>query len=875
MGQFIVNRALTNVWCNPILDNPSILKLTKLTGNNGIKESVELMGKNYTLPVSLTKCHIYQVGQLWPTLVNMFPIEGAYVDKGWVRMDKLCNERNIIFNFYNDQGVNQPLHRTWYRFNEEHGLFICVEHIDRVKIDYNKDSLYMRTYANKWFNSDEYRKSTTDKSILVIGETIDNSNKLMDWQNTYNVVSNSKNGNVIAYVNGIAVSKIDFITTSVRDVIELVYDPTIVKYVDFNIKDLPKFNSILDNGNSKYLLHYPDDHSGVVEFYDDNEIYIFYKYTEKGSWLGRYYHRNKEDSVRMLTHRDYSLNVDYVRRLAEHIRDELNNPIPIDNMYIRLYIRKTPINKTIDFENSRIHELYNLSDDLILRSMTGVDSVVDEWKAENLENSYYTKLMRTVNFLDVNDELVEQAYGYNAMSVYTGYTPQRVEGDEPKRARINHLYNKNCTVYEYSSVGRMLGAYVHKTGINYTCSNRKTCSLIEVYTGEGTDEPSVKYGLTDIELVEGYNYRVYLCDNFIENQGIENKYWRDITGDESRYKVEDNKVVWLLDSDTHMLQVRFDDKFLMYNLTLELDKGILKFPLKEISTINLVKEERLMSVPMGELDVYLNGYNLIEGVDYYVRFPYVYIVNKKYLKQTNKSVLPKQNVHVRFCGFCNKDMSRDAIDDQGFIVHGVLSNNNIYDIRSDKVLHIVVDGCLKTKDEVRFSEFTEGSDKLNKYNGLPYMIRDIVVPLQETTHKDTYYYRDKSISIDKKISDYMTIKFPQPEREVLSAIPYRHTVASPFMSAVIEATINEEILIDKINLKDTLSVRNSVSEYIDLLEVDPIGNNVNSKFVVVHPCYTNNERIITAKQLKYLRAVVNTFCKQLIDLTSFLKVNKG
>ena len=240
------------------------------------------------------------------------------------------------------------------------------------------------------------------------------------------------------------------------------------------------------------------------------------------------------------------------------------------------------------------------------------------------------------------------------------------------------------------------------------------------------------------------------------------------------------------------------------------------------------------------------------------------------MKYTNGE-LGRQQVHVRFCGFCNSDFSRDEADDQGFIVHGVLSNNSVYDIRRDKVLHIVVDGLLKTRDEVAFSEFTQGSDMLNKYNGLPYMIKDIVVPLLDTTVGDTYYYRNESIKIDKVISDYMTLKFPQPEREKISAIPQRHTLYSPFFSAIVDAILNDRINVNSVNVKDTNEVKLSVKPYEYLLKNDPIGRDLEPKFVVIHPVYFSKEISMTVKQLKYLQKVVSIYGKQLIDLTSFIK----
>ena len=863
---FIMKRALRNIWCNPEVDRAGMYRLTRVSNPLGDIQTTELTGVNYDLPISNNRCHVYMIGQLWPTVLNLFPIFGSYVDTGWISLSSVCSSKNVIMDLYTDRGIHHPLHRAWYRFHRDHGLCICVEHLKQVDITYRDENLYLRTYKNAYYTTDEY-KNSSNNSIMVVGDVISSESKLLIWQQTYKEISEKVKGSVLAYVNGVLVNRIDPLTTKINDIIEIVYDPTIVKVVMLPISELHTFSSILDKGNRKYLIHYPDDHTRTIEYYDDNEIYVVYPYNQSGSYLGRYYHRNMEDSVRMVTHRDYSLNVDYVRRLAEGIRNEIGEPIPIENMYIQLYVRSNSLSKELDFEHTRIHELYNLSDELIVRSMIGLDSVVNEWKAENLENSEYCKLMRTKDIRDISDELVENVYGYNAMSYYTGYTPQVVNKG---KCVIDHYYSNNCTVYEYDTDGRMLGSYNHSTGRNYSCSN-KSCATIEVYAGKGTKNISVYYGKDDLPYIEGCNFRLYLCDGYDINKGTSVENWKDIT-DSDMYEIVGDKVKWKLESTSHMLQIRYDDTFLMYNTNVKSVKGVLSFTLQEFITKEGLLDYYDMVLPMGELDIYLNGYNLIENVDYYVNFPTVYIVNKKYLKPSSSGIdIPDQSIHVRFCGFCNKDLSRDAPDDHGFIVHNVLSHNSVYDIRSDRVIRVIVDGKMKLRDQVSFSEFTKGDNLLSKYNGLPYMIRDIVVPLQNTTLKDTYAYRSKSIAMDKLISDYMTLKFPEPSRSNISAIPNRHPVASPFISRVIHAVLDKEIDISKTKLKDTSEIKEALRKYEYLLEVDPISRETDHRFIAIHPWLLDKEITITTKEYRYIRKVVDMYAKQLIDLTPFFK----
>lgn len=117
----------------------------------------------------------------------------------------------------------------------------------------------------------------------------------------------------------------------------------------------------------------------------------------------------------------------------------------------------------------------------------------------------------------------------------------------------------------------------------------------------------------------------------------------------------------------------------------------------------------------------------------------------------------------------------------------------------------------------------------------------------------------------------MTLKFPEPSRSNISAIPNRHPVASPFISRVMHAVLDKEIDISKTKLKDTSEIKNALRKYEYLLEVDPISREVDHRFIAIHPWLLDKEITITTKEYRYIRKVVDMYAKQLIDLTPFFK----
>lgn len=66
------------------------------------------------------------------------------------------------------------------------------------------------------------------------------------------------------------------------------------------------------------------------------------------------------------------------------------------------------------------------------------------------------------------------------------------------------------------------------------------------------------------------------------------------------------------------------------------------------------------------------------------------------------------------------------------------------------------------KDELKFSEEEHlGVSIIDAANGLPYMVKDVLVPVKPYTAQDNEL-RDASRVIDKVVSDYLTLKLPQP-----------------------------------------------------------------------------------------------------------------
>lgn len=851
---YLVDHALKNVWCTPDQDQQSIVKPARLTPDLGVWTDVEVLRKRIVLPQQGVRFHVYQIGQLHPLFMGLFPVR-----ERWVTFAEACNTQNVIVDLYVNSGVQLPRSQSWYMVTKDRNLIVAVKLLSRVPADLDKEDLFIRVYSNAYFNS--VRSDPLDDYVHVEGGLVNTQAKIIALQNKFDQYK-QKPGQTYAFVNGFKVGQINLFTVKEDDVVEFVYDSSIKNVIDFRVGGLATFDSIMDL-KRKYLLHYEGQGDGEIDYHDDIDFWLIQP-TANGGHKGVYYHRNMADAVRMVTHKDYAVCVPYVAAYQQTILEQAN----LDTVYLRLHIRKSGYKRPLVNEHNRIKELYKLKDLDLRKAMLGVDSVVPNWRADTLEAADYTKIMRTTSE-GVTELLVQNAYGYNAISKLVGDTPSFTRIESTLRV-IDVPYNlqNGAGAYEYDATGKLIGYYYHPQGAIYAARNQN-CNRIEMIAGEPGEDLDEWYGDIETVLDPLNNYRFYVCGNSL---GRPDDKWEDVTG-QAKYDIVDNKVVWFVDRSQYYTLVRGDDKHLAYSFKVKETDGLINFSLTQYRTINGVRSKYVMSLPLGELDIFLNGRSLIENLDYFVRNKVeIVICNKEYLDDPlNK----EQEVTIRFTGFCKDDLTRESPDDVGFVDFGVMSYNRRYDIRDDKVLRIVANGNMYDRSALKFSEDDSGIRMDNVRNGAPYQIRDIVVPLRGLTPNDTYSLREKSREVDALISGYMTDKLPEPPGVGLNAIPERYQIYSPFCQKLImdlkNGILDDPIMYEQYNDTQIFTLCKS---YEYLLEFDPTqeGQAQDDRYVSIHPHNLFSVIDIGIYQYKFLARAVFLYTKGKVNLSNFIRV---
>lgn len=862
MSDYLRKHAIENVWCSPSQDNQAILAVKRITQRVGEIVSFPMMSRRIALPTNDRRYHVFQVGQVHPLLLGLLKTTPDWQTPVWQKFSDAVEALDLIVNIYNDAGVSIPLHRTYYLWTPERALVFAVDSTVQSPIDYQNDQLYFRFYTNAYYATSQANGLT--RRTRVAGATILNLQNIVDAQNAI-VVWRTWGGAVFCYVNGALVDDINPFTTKIGDVIEYVYDASMKSVVDFKVSDLLVFRSELDNCN-KYLIH-PPGQGDTIDYIDDIDVYILNK--DGSRYTGRYLHRNLKETLRMVTHRDYSLRVDTFAVIAQNFSDALGDtPLAQRDLTLRFYIRNGGLPRMLIQDDLRIFELYKLSDEKILAAMSGVESTMPYWTAASLENSDYCKLMRATYMQFFTDQLVESAYGYNSIAKLTGDNPikTRIVGTRAV-ADLPIAYYGGCTVYEYDANGLLLG---YKTSQNSTVyyADNDNCAMIELVKGLGSQIAPVVEGKDNLTLPNDYSYRVYMC--YVVD-GQPTRKWVDITGGEY-YTVENGVLKWSGVESDQWLQVRSDERFITYSLDLQQTAGTFYFDLAEY----VEGKYRLMDIPVADLDIWMNGYSLIESLSYVVQFPRVYIVDKEKLIQPAHT--ETQHIVVRARGLVDSNMKMKPPGDFGYIEHGVLSNNEFFNIRDDKVLRITVDGALKHRDDVVFSELHQGVSIVNALNGMPYQVKDVVVPMNWLTEGETYALLAKSKEVDAAVKNYLTRAIPEPERNAISTATSRYMLVSPFFTHIVNDLAEKDFPMEKLEkvLSDN-DVLDLCKPYEGLLKFDPINpdNKAQHRFVVIHPTERTEPVVLSLVAYRFVQRVVELYGRGLISISGRVIVSLG
>lgn len=851
--EYLAQHARENVWCVPYQDQQIILDLAHLSPLRGEIGSCKVMWRDVTLPTPQDYYHVYQIGGNGPDRLGL-PWD---TDK-WISLQAWATQNRAVIDLYTHSGIHLPL-ATSFVYRTDNGDFVIAVQLlpanwapkFQSMVTLGADTLSLRIYRNAFYSTQAGAGPTLP--VVYGGGLMRTQAALIQVKLEINSYL-TEPGLVKVFVNGYWIDTNNLSKLVTGDIVEYVYDASVARVVDFHVSELRDFMSLVDD-TSKYLLHPPKDPRGLIMRYrDDVDVYV-YTGDPDLSIKGLYYIRNAEDSMRMVTHADYSLRVDYVNAYQALLDDQNVN------LRIQLHIRDAGDRNYLVPEHHRIARLYAFDDAVISAAMIGGDALVQDWQAPYLEGSLYPALMRDYSGnLDSND--VAYCYGANACGLLLANSPCVVNIEANGNwVPVGLQLQAGCTAFEYDAQGLLIG-WRQFSGSERYYPQDSNCRLVEFQTGLGGSALDWVQGNDNIILPTGVRYQLYYCG---VDKGIPDLVWKPaVMG--THYTIDRGILTWTMNALSKRGLMVSDKKFLLYSTDFTSGDGNYHFTIAHSDTPGTPA-----SLQPKRLAINLNGRWLIEGVSCVVKWPVVYLTSDRHLNAEGA-----QRVTVMGTGFCDPTtMMRELPTDVGWVYRGVVSADGRYNLREDRVLHTIVDGAVIDTAKVPFAELVPDGDTAGYAaltNGLPYAVYPVVTPVREYSEDVNAALDSLELATDSAVSDYLTTRVPMYSSTDPNPIRDFYRVYSPFMSGLLKSLKLGTIMVPY-SPDDKASVLSAVTPILGLLDYDPATLGINTNYARVAPYpFAATMVTVTKKTYRFLEQVNQSYLHGVIDISSYFRL---
>lgn len=926
----LVNYAVKNMWGNRELDSQYQLKLSRITPKSGWVGIFFSGGKSWRLPREDKFFHIYSMGGLSANFWNFFNQRmDWYPFNTWVRASEISHDRNVDIIPYTSGGRVFLRDETFIMNTFDGNTFVAFPAFSSFPIP-AEENMYIRCYSSdintaniSQGNQDKWRFGYASREYL----------QSTDWdyiKQRFNTFLAFGMGEVSLLVNGVTRDRSKYVPKA-GDLMEVRYDPTINQVIRYNYSSLNDFYSELDKKRKLLLFPALTGKPRMYRYFDDCEFSVRNKRT--GDEL--YYHRNKSDAIRQLTHQDYSISATYVQFLIGQLLAIEGTGVSTENdIEIVVLYRATKWQFKLGPNVSRINDLYLLENPAkILAAMVGTNATVKEWSAPELEASAANIVLNGI-FQELNTETVRNALGYNGCSVALSsspfYMPYLVPGtpghddsiETPPYEtglgyRVPPTYVESSTAYEYDKDGLFLRRTYLQQREFFTPGEGGW--YVEYVLGKSTTWLDYIVSRQDVVLKKGYGFRVYKAgwiidpdqpnpekENLFANEfeltsdgfdkypvPTEVKVYRDGESGSSdpsivarggkpdgkwvditgtnEYRIENGVLIWNFDVGNQVGMVLFDSSHLFNEFELEHLDNSIFLTLTHTWDIGGVP----LTIQPAQVDVWCNNHPLIENVDYYMDFPNIYVVSKMWLKDDGKN---------KFAYRC-RGLHKDGLvpsSELGFVQSGCIGYNGRYNLRIDRPTRTIVNGRLFLTEHVDWAETLGHGNNMLPYNGMPYEVKHIYCANRYVDMNDLYWGFEESRDLDRRVGAYLT-EFVDYKPEIDPQHPYMETDRYRLFSPLLSQLVNEMVLgFLKVPPRDNTEIGYTdqlvdeiTQSYQWLLAYDPIKKGMDPRFFSFHPYVNANKPTLTPDQLTLIGRVNDLYLGGVIKIEGFFEVSNN
>lgn len=850
MLNYLRDYARRAIWCAPRQDLSTTWRPARLTAPRGVMGFFEHGWDRLPLPNKNQRWHVYQIGQIDPDLLGLIDVPGS-----WVCLARLFSQTNLLSEVYLDNGRMLFREDCWVLKTQDRNLLVAVAE-QRNIADLTNQPIYVHFYSNAYFDSPRSNGLAVGLSYRSLRASTTTTTSA--FRTAYYTSRDSGVGMTSLFINGDLRDDFRLADIKTGDLLEFVYDGSVMGYQDYPVSELQTYHSILD-ARLKYLLHLPPEHTPAGLLYQD-DVTVYGTWGTGKDLHGRLLHKNAVTTLRNVTHRDFGLPSQNLELLNVEIDEAV-----LTDFSVRMIWRNSGFDRPLAFDHRRIHELYKLPDDQILPAMSGTQMNAQMWDAALLEASPYATIMRA-RWRDIDGALAQNALGYHAATKVLADSPAvPLDLGGVLQVTLSPGLSAGATVFEYDAQGVLLGHYTHPEGTVYLCRHTD-CALIEAQQGIGQAQYQAVIGDAPVTLDQSrYVYRYYTAPK--GQVGGTHVDWTDVTDTQGLYTLHDGQLEWVPDLGT-IKMVRSDAAFLLYDLPVSYSTGLIKFRIHSAVTQDASNSgDAADYLQPGKLTLWLNGHALVEDIDYTVRWPDVVICNKEYRKPSGEIVT------ICCTGFADAQLRREPAVDTGYVKYGQLSRNATFNLRDDRVQRIIARGRVFSRAAVSVSE-----DQLSTIsqvpNGSPYAIDNVYVSIPDTVGITPAAYRQQSYEVDRMVSDYLTARIPEPDYPYPDVIPERYAIYSPFLSAVLFGLTTGVLPTTQFQGQySDQAVREFLHDYEYLLPYDPAYQcTVDPLRVCIHPHGLTTTIEVDLYQYNLLSRAAHTYLDDRVDLSQFLTI---
>lgn len=906
---FVLQHARENVWAEHIQDKDFYIKPARITPNGGSLKYAEVGLKTIALPYagSLTNSlyfHVYHIGQIPTHLLGIDVVENK-----WISIDKIADDMECYVNIYLDNGYVVPrskchLMRTWPGKN----IIVAIENDPKMTFGnsrvyssgtnssqvvpntLNNQDINIRFYTNERFFSAERRSKAVNPDNQMYFETVNYTNGIKN-KIVADKDSAVKQGWFV--LDGVVLNYEAALAAYPRALdkeISIYRDETIIGVEYHRLQDLQVFTSIKNRNIKKYIvnLNVPADR---LVYWNDVEYYL--GRMDGLGFKGLCIPMLRQNPITTVTNKTHAIRTDVITDLMNSV-DWL---IDSDNVYLMAVVRQGGVEAGLIHQHTRIEELFKLPKPVVLSAMSGVNSLLTEWKAAELEHDDYASIVEA-SYDGIIPDMVFNAYGYNAITRYHHPNPLKVEdytvvngkrwysvqlsNAASERNRLLSIGGLHVELLEYDVDGLLLGRrrFPYSNGGLLIAEQvySKDVALVEHYIN-AIEDTLLNVGEIYGNVVENNDLSVFGFAAYITTSDLTQlkPKWLDITNLKTYYhltdtlKADGSKVKTLI-WNTEVLaeikarpMVRINNRVSFKTFKVkDLTRGYRSFPVITIPT-NLSSK---VQVEPGNIELWLEQRLLVEDIDYVVKWPSIYVGRR--IADINSA-----EISLRLSGLANpNDTTHNKARETGFVKGGVLSVNEVYDIRNDRNIQINVGGALCHREDVSFDEQVSSSRR--DFDGRPYQIKDYITPIELYTNRSTSEEKAKSEDIDKKVMLYLNQYLTSADSTKGVINNTRWMVVSVFLDDVINRILSGWLSVE---LKSDFTAEQIdiwVKDVLYLLEVDvSYFETTNRNYIKLIPHGKSGNVVLTALQYKFVDLVAKRYLDGKVQISHMITINNG